>query len=122
MSLINKFLALSLKSSSPLTLFLWDLNEQKKCQSFYCRFSYLDSLSNALTTRILYSNNPFRICLLNSTANLAKVWWKWAGLAVLFSRQILNGLLEFKILDRKIYTIEALNFFCSFMPHKNIVR
>ena len=34
---------------------------------------------------------PFRICLLNSTANSAQFWWKWAGLAVLFSRQILNG-------------------------------
>ena len=49
---------------------------------------------NALTTRILNSNNQFRICLLNSIANSAQVWWKWAGLAVLFSRQILNRLLE----------------------------
>ena len=31
------------------TLFLWDINEQKNCQSFSCGFSYLDSLSNALT-------------------------------------------------------------------------
>ena len=29
---------------------------------------------------------------------VAQVWWKWAGLAVLFSRQILNRSLEFKIL------------------------
>ena len=34
---------------------------------------------------------PFRICLLNSTANPAQFGWKLAGLAVLFSRQILNG-------------------------------
>ena len=29
---------------------------------------------------------PFRSCLLNSTANPAQFGWKWAGLAVLFSR------------------------------------
>ena len=34
---------------------------------------------------------PFGSCLLNSTANPAKLGWKWAGLAVLFSRQLLNG-------------------------------
>ena len=34
------------------TLFLWDINEQKNCQSFQCGFSYLDSLPNALTKRI----------------------------------------------------------------------
>ena len=34
---------------------------------------------------------PFGICLLNSTANPAKFHPNWAGLAVLFSRQILNG-------------------------------
>ena len=33
----------------------------------------------------------FSICLLNSTANPAQFWWKWAGLAVLFSRQLLNS-------------------------------
>ena len=37
----------------------------------------------------------FRICLLNSTANPAQFGWKLAGLAVLFSRQILNGSREF---------------------------
>ena len=36
-----------------------------------------------------------RICLLNSTANLAQFWWIWAGLAVLFSRQHLNGFQDF---------------------------
>ena len=34
------------------TLFLWDINEQKNCQSFQCGFSYSDSLPNALTKRI----------------------------------------------------------------------
>ena len=34
---------------------------------------------------------PVRICLLSSTANLAQFGWKLAGLAVLFSRQILNS-------------------------------
>jgi hypothetical protein len=33
---------------------------------------------------------PFRICLLNSTANTAQFDQNWAELAVLFSRQILN--------------------------------
>jgi hypothetical protein len=31
------------------------------------------------------------ICLLNSKANSAQFWWKWAGLAVVFSKQILNN-------------------------------
>ena len=31
---------------------------------------------------------PFGSCLLNSTANPAKLGWKWAGLAVLFSKQL----------------------------------
>ena len=56
------------------------------------------SLSDAQTTRFSNSNDRLGICLLKSTANSAQVWWKWAGLAVLFSRQILNKLLEFKIL------------------------
>ena len=34
---------------------------------------------------------PFGSCLLNSTANPAKLRWKWAGLAVLFCRQLPNG-------------------------------
>jgi hypothetical protein len=38
---------------------------------------------------------PFRICLLNSTANPAQFGWKWAGLAVLSSRQLLNGSHDF---------------------------
>ena len=41
---------------------------------------------------------PFGSYLLNSTANPAQFEWKWAGLAVLFGRQILNRLLESKIL------------------------
>ena len=38
---------------------------------------------------------PFRICLLNSTANPAQFEWKLAGLALLFSRLILNGSQDF---------------------------
>ena len=38
---------------------------------------------------------PFRSCLLKSTANQAQFEWKWTGLAVLFSRQLLNGSQDF---------------------------
>ena len=38
---------------------------------------------------------PFGSCLLKSTANPAKLGWKWAGLAVLFSRQLPNGSHDF---------------------------
>ena len=38
---------------------------------------------------------PFGSCLLNSTANPTKLGWKWAGLAVLFSRQLPNGSHDF---------------------------
>ena len=84
-----------------ITLLLWDINEKKNGQSFQCGFPYLDSLSNALT-RILNSKDRFRICLLNSRANSAQVWWKWAGLAMLFSRQTLKRSLEFEILVRAL--------------------
>ena len=35
------------------------------------------------------------ICLLNSTANSAQFRWKWAGLAALFSRQLLTRSQDF---------------------------
>ena len=38
---------------------------------------------------------PFRSCLLNSTANPAHFHPNWAGLAVLFSRQLLKGSQDF---------------------------
>ena len=38
---------------------------------------------------------PFRSCLLNSTANPAHFQRNWAGLAVLFSRELLNGSQDF---------------------------
>ena len=50
---------------------------------------------------------PFRSCLLNSTANPAKLGWKWAGLAVLFSRQLLNGSHDFF----QTFSIYFLNHF-----------
>ena len=34
------------------------------------------------------SLEPFGSCRLNSTANLAQFGWKWARLAVIFSRQV----------------------------------
>ena len=43
----------------------------------------------------LKSWEPFRSCLLNSTANPAQFGWKLAGLVVLFSRQLLNGSQDF---------------------------
>ena len=38
---------------------------------------------------------PFGSCLLNSTANPAKLGWKWARWAVLFSRYLPNGSHDF---------------------------
>jgi hypothetical protein len=34
---------------------------------------------------------PFRSCLLNSTANSAQFWWKWAGLALQGTSKWLPG-------------------------------
>ena len=45
----------------------------------------------------------FRICLLNSTANSANFHPKWAGLAVLFSRQILNSSQDFFLFNILIF-------------------
>ena len=120
-----EFLLQRKESRFPDTLFLRDVNQQKNCQSCQCRFSYLESLSNALTSWILNSNHRFRICLLYGTANSAQVMWKWVVLAVLFSRLILNQLLDFKILisghqksyqNRKIHTRSSDNFFAHFGP------
>ena len=45
----------------------------------------------------------FRICLLNSTANPANFHPKWAGLVVLFSKQILNSSWDFFHFDILIF-------------------
>ena len=44
-----------------------------------------------------------KIKILRSTANPAQFWWKWAGLAVLFSRQILNGSQDFFLFNILIF-------------------
>jgi hypothetical protein len=56
---------------------------------------------------------PFRICLLNSTANSAQFWWKWAGLAVLFSRQLLNSSQDF-------FFVLRFQFSFIFLKYKTI--
>ena len=43
----------------------------------------------------LKSWEPFRSCLLNGTANPPHFHQNWAGLAVLFCKQILNGSQDF---------------------------
>ena len=52
----------------------------------------------------------FRICLLNITANTAQFWRKWAGLAVLFSRQLLNGSQDFFFLLNILILIYFLKY------------
>ena len=52
---------------------------------------------------------PFRICLLNSTANPAHFHQNWAELAVLFSRQILNSSQDFFL-----YNILILIYFFKY--------
>ena len=54
---------------------LWVLNEMIKK-------TYTESLKKLWEL--------FESCLLDSTANPAKLGWKWAGLAVLFSRRLPN--------------------------------
>ena len=44
---------------------------------------------------------PFGSCLLKSTANPAKLEWKWAGLAVLFSRQFFIQLFRYETIETK---------------------
>ena len=53
--------------------------------------SYLEIEIKLSYKREKKSLEPFRICLLNSTANPAQFVWKMAGLAVLYSWQLLNG-------------------------------
>ena len=103
---------------------------KKKLSELLVWIFLLNGLPNVLRTRILNSNNWFRICLLKSTANSAQVWWKWARLAVLFSRQILSRSLEFKILVVRVLdklskqetpNQKLTGFFGSFMSHRNRV-
>jgi hypothetical protein len=53
------------------------------------------------------SFEPFWSCLLDSTANSAKLGWKWAGLAVLFSRQLPKGSHDFF----QTFSIFIFNYF-----------
>ena len=46
---------------------------------------------------------PFSICLLNSTAKRVDFQPNWAGLTVLFSRQILNGSQDFFLINTLIF-------------------
>ena len=58
----------------------------------------------------LKSWEPFRSCLLNSTANLDHFNQNWAELAVLFSRQILNGSQDFFSLFNILILIYFLKY------------
>jgi len=71
-----------------------------------CGFLMKESLKNMLKVW-KKSWEPFGSCLLNSTANQAKLEWKWAGLAVLFSRQLPNGSHDFF----QTFSISFLNYF-----------
>ena len=59
---------------------------------------------------------PFVSCLLNSTTNPAKLGRKWAGLAVLFSRQLPNGSHDFF----QTFSIYFFNYFIK-NPQTTIV-
>ena len=61
--------------------------------------------------KIKKSWEPFRICLLNSTANAANFHPNWAWLAVLLSRKILNG-------SQDIFCLQC-NMFCLFFEVRN---
>ena len=64
---------------------------------------------------------PFRSYLLNSTANPAQFECKWAGLAVLFSRLLLNGTDFFQIFSITFFSkkkiIPQTPFVPTFWPH-----
>ena len=67
------------------TTYMWNIKWQI-CAGMGLNGLYLEKL---LKIKMLQKNKswePFRSCLLNSTANSVQFGWKWAGLAVLFSR------------------------------------
>ena len=45
--------------------------------------------------RLLHNTLPIAKILSVKNARHGSQWWKWAGLAVLFSRQLLNGSQDF---------------------------
>ena len=57
---------------------------------------------------------PFGSCLLHSIANPAHFHLNWAGLAVLFSRQILNGSQDF------FFSFIHIKFFIHFSKYETI--
>jgi hypothetical protein len=59
------------------------------------RFIFKKIIKNYAENVKKKSWEPFRSCLLDSTANPAHFHPNWPGLAVLFSRQILNGSQDF---------------------------
>ena len=71
----------------PTAQIIRDKNEQ----AWVSMVSYLKNKQELRYLKEKKSWEPFRICLLNSIANLANVHPNWTGLVVLFSRQILNG-------------------------------
>ena len=64
-------------------------------------FAYLTKNHNIKEKK---SWEPFRIWLLKSTANPAQVWWKWARLTVIFSRQLLNS-------SHNLFAVYSITFF-----------
>ena len=66
------------------TTYSWNIKWQKCAGMGLNGFIFKEINENIKTKK--NSWEPFRSCLLNSTANPAQFGWKWAGLAVLFSR------------------------------------
>ena len=66
------------------------------------------------------SLGPFRICLLNRTANPANLHLDWAVLAVLFSRQVLNGPQDIFLIFISFFKYETIETRApAFLSHNN---
>ena len=104
---LNVQLGFCFKHSS----YRWN-NDNAKCTGMSLHgFISKKSNKNYHTKERKKSWEPFRICLLHSSVNPANFHPNWAGLAVLCSRQILNGSQEFSLLYYNFNLIFHIYYF-----------
>ena len=77
----------------------------------FCRIFLFSSNKNYCIREKNGIWEPIRICQLNSATNPTQFWWKWAGLAVLFSRQLINDLFHTYSIISLIKKKDPINIF-----------
>ena len=105
---------------STYTLPIADILSGKKVRAFLVCGFLMISFKNNILKIWKKSWEPFGSYLLNSTDNPAHFHPNWAGLAVLFSRQLLNGSQDFNILISLFkYETTRISRFAGFIHRRS---